>query len=103
MYCKMFCFLQNKDKKVVKYLPAPSGNGLSSRYQVNVVLGFESLAVQASCEKIKVLLKFKHLLLNMHSCKIIPVTIHQHERALVFPKSHFLEALKKRGKRDINR
>ena len=40
-------------KKVVKYLPAPSGNGLSSRYQVNVVLGFESLAVQASCEKLK--------------------------------------------------
>ena len=33
----------------MKYLPAPSGNGLSSRYQVNVVLGFESLAVQASC------------------------------------------------------
>ena len=85
----------------MKYLPAPSGNGLSSRYQVNVVLGFESLAVQASCEKIKVLLKFKHLFPNnMFSCKIIPVTIHQHERALVFPKSHFLEALKKGEKKE---
>ena len=31
------------------YLPAPSGMGLSWRNQTKVVLGFESLAVQASC------------------------------------------------------
>jgi hypothetical protein len=37
---------------------------------------------------------------SKYSCKIIPVTIHQHERALVFPKSHFLEALKEEEKKE---
>ena len=79
----------------MKYLPAPSGNGLSSRYQVNVVLGFESLAVQASCDEKSNCYTKIHKSIPKYSYKIIPVTIHQLERALVFPKSHFLEALKK--------